>query len=82
LCVKDKKKKTIEEEAHASSQGTPFLFLSFVFASFLISLHAQELTSTKVTIAIKAMPPSSSLLKFKVLVKRLLGITNNRRRRK
>jgi hypothetical protein len=42
LCVKDKGKKTIKEEAHASSQGAPFLLLSFVFPSFLISLHAQE----------------------------------------
>jgi succinate-acetate transporter protein len=69
VCNRQEKKKTIKEEAHASSQGTPFLLLSFVFASFLISLHAQELASTKVTIVIKAMPPSSSLLKFKVLVK-------------
>jgi hypothetical protein len=54
LCVKDKKKKkkTIKEEAHASSQGAPFLFLSFVFALFFISLHAQGSASTK---AIKAM---------------------------
>jgi hypothetical protein len=70
LCVKDKKKtKTIKEEAHGSSQGAPFLILSFVFASLLISLHAQGLTST---IAIKTMPPSKSLLKFKVLANQLL----------
>jgi hypothetical protein len=59
LCVKDKKKnKTIKKEAHASSQWAPFLFLSFVFASLLISLHVQGSASTKATITVKAMPPS------------------------